>query len=484
MISKLPVLSLATGLAVAVAAQAQDAAPLSAIDWLSDSVAIPVALPAVPSHPTEPPVASDARPDEVTVIPLEELNEDAVGLFPAASRGLPTDLWSGSGSDVLAISRAPHLKATQDLLHDLFAAEAKAPAGQSENAFLLARIDALINVGALSTARALLDLSGREEPRSFRRWFDIALLTGQENGACSAMRRLPQVTPTYPARVFCLARSGDWRAAALTLETGTSLGVIGKAEAERLRLFLDPEAGPAMLPPPATPSPLDFAIHAATGEPLRSTDLPIAFAHADLRPMNGWKARLDAGERLARAGAIPTARLWDIYHESRPAASGGVWDRVAAVQTLDTAIEEQDADAIEMALPKAWEAMNEAGLAPQLAERHAAALNNLGLDMAADGVAGKLGGLLGIAALSWPETDLGEAIRAGLETTEISASDRAMIDEGRIGEVALAAIARLDEGVEGNLDAIRAGLSLLREAGLEDRAETAARELAILGPGT
>ncbi len=503
MVNRLPALALAIGLATTVAARAQEGAPLSAIDWLSNSVAIPAALPAEPARPAEPPVADNALPGDVTVRSLDVPPVDEVGLFSAASRGLPEDLWSRSTfhdvAGALSAARIPKLDATQILLHDLLSVRADPPVGAAAgDGFLLARVDALMDAGDLAAARSLLDLAGRTEPRNFRRWFDISLLTGQENGACSAMRRLPQVTPTYPARVFCLARGGDWRAAALTLESGTSLGVIDPAEAERLRLFLDDQADPATLPPPSTPSPLDFAIYAAIGEPLRTARLPLAFSHADLRPINGWKTRLDAAERLARAGAIPVDRLWDIYHEREPAASGGLWDRVDAVQRLDAAIEADDAALIGAALPEAWTEMLAAGLAPALARRHAAALREPSLWTEAPEVAAEMRALSDPGAAPTPlppfmtaigrddapeATDLELAIANGLGTAEIDATGRALLDEGRIGEAALHAIALLEDGAEGNLDAVRDGLALLRAAKLEDRARAAAVELTILGPG-
>ena len=63
------------------------------------------------------------------------------------------------------------------------------------------------------------------EPEPFRRWFDIALLIGREDRACDIMLETPQIAPTFPARIFCLARSGDWNAAALSLRTGETLGL-------------------------------------------------------------------------------------------------------------------------------------------------------------------------------------------------------------------------------------------------------------------
>ncbi|MBJ3762869.1 hypothetical protein ILP92_08940 [Maribius pontilimi] len=486
-------------------ATAQGGAPLSAIDWLSDSVALPAAMP-IPEAPSapEPPVTDNALPEAITVTRLEDLDAAPPGLFPAAARDLPQAPWSATELSELQARmgtlRPPHLATTQDLLHDLLAAQTDWP-GSPDDAQLafLARIDGLLAVGAVDPARTLLDLAGREKPRNFRRWFDIALLTGQENAGCSAMRRLPEITPTYTARVFCLARGGDWPAAALTLETATSLDVIDAAAAERLRLFLDDLADTPTLPPPSRPTPLDFAIYGAVGEPLRTASLPLAFAHADLRPITGWKARIEAAERLTRAGAIPARRLWEVYGERLPAASGGVWDRVDAVQRLDRALETGDPGAVSSALPLAWAALRDADLGQALARQHAGALGRLPLTGDASRIAAEMALIDGrdpvsplppfLTALhdasaldTVAETPLQVAIADGLNTEDMPAASVAMIDEGRIGIALLDAIDLLDQGATGNLDALRHGLALMRAAGQPERARRAAIEIAILEP--
>jgi hypothetical protein len=52
----------------------------------------------------------------------------------------------------------------------------------------------------------------------------------------------------------------------------------------------------------------------------------------------GWHAQLEAAERLTRSGAIEPQQWFAIYTSRVPSASGGVWDRVAAVQALDAAL--------------------------------------------------------------------------------------------------------------------------------------------------
>jgi len=83
---------------------AQDTAPMSAIDWLSDSVAESEA----PETTTEePPVSTGASSPSVTVTPLGETGTLLVGLLPSTVTGLPRDLWSHSDpATLIALTQA------------------------------------------------------------------------------------------------------------------------------------------------------------------------------------------------------------------------------------------------------------------------------------------------------------------------------------------------------------------------------------------
>jgi CheY-like chemotaxis protein len=236
----------------------------------------------------------------------------------------------------------------------LMLAKADPPADSGgRGTLLLARTDALLEAGALDQAAALLDDAGSLQPELFRRRFDIALLTGTEDLGCVQMRENPQLAPTFPARIFCLARSGDWNAAALTLRTAQALGFVTPEEDALLSRFLDPELddGDFPLSRPAKPTPLVWRMLEAVGEPLPTNTLPLAFAQAELRDTAGWKSQIEAAERLARTGAVDPDRLLGLYMDRKPAASGGVWDRVAGVQALDAALAAQDVQAVAGVLP-------------------------------------------------------------------------------------------------------------------------------------
>ena len=312
--------------------------PLSAIDWLSLSVE---------PNPRvfEPPISNGASAPQITVTPLARPSKDLFGLLPESVTGLPRSVWSGSDEETLVAllqaERIESLPAIQDFLKVLILAEADPPRNASPSGTLfLARVDRLLDMGAIEPAQALIEQAEPDTAPLFRRWFDVALLTGTENPACDVMAQKPSIAPTYAAHIFCLARNGDWATAALTLNTHRVLGDVTEAEELLLTRFLDPEIfdGEPPLDAPERISPLMFRMHEAIGEGLITANLPLAFAHADLRPTVGWKSQLEAAERLARFGAVSENVLQGFYTAHTPAASGGVWDRARAVQQFDRAM--------------------------------------------------------------------------------------------------------------------------------------------------
>ena len=471
--------------------------PLSAIDWLSDSVADPgeVTLP-----------RGSLAPGPITVAPIDAPEADAAGLLPPSVTGFPKDLWGPStAQDAMArLEAVPRdlSPALSQLLTTLLLAEAKAPRGsQDGEALFLTRVDRLLDMGALDRAGALLERAGVTTPERFRRHFDIALLEGREQAACDTLRLHPEIAPTYAARIFCLARNGDWNAAALTLETATSLGILSPEEDLLLARFLDPEILPDDSLPPVPETPLTFRMREAIGEPVPSTTLPLAFAWADFRPTRGWKAQLQAAERLARAGALNPNQFFGLYLRRAPSASGGVWERVADVQALDTALSVGDRAAVARALPEAWETLRAAGLQHALADQYGEELARLKFD----GKAGEIALALGLLSPAYEtvanSTNEGDAfvlaLARGIPETALATSPAAvvvrdgflaeapptaialMLAQGRVGEAILRAITQFSEGAEGELDGVSDAIATLRALGLETAARRASLELLL-----
>jgi hypothetical protein len=500
---------------VAAPLGAQEAgAPLSAIDWLSHSVEPAPPPPPPPEEPPpappEAPVSEDATAPSVSVSALDSA-ASAPGVLPPEVTGLPPTLWSASEEDVLValIGALPSemLPALQDLIVTLMLAEAAPPADAApQGPLFLARVDRLLAMGEVEAAQSLLESANLMDREVFRRWFDATLLTGTEGEACEMLRSHPSLAPTLEARVFCLARNGDWETAALTLGTARALGDVSAEDDALLSRFLDPEFAEteAEIGPPVRPTPLDYRLLEAVGTLMPTDGLPLAYANLDLRPVVAWRAQIEAAERLARRGALSENVLLAVYTARAPAASGGVWDRAAAVQKLDRALSQGDTAGVAALLPEVWTIMEGAGLAVPFARLFGEALADLDLADEAAALARKAG-LLSRAAPQvarakpapdargaiWDAVATGDAAGAAPQDSQSAAlldgfaasppdEAAALLAAGRTGEALLRAILAFGEGTDGDLRALSGAVATLRAAGQEAAARQAALEYLIL----
>lgn len=472
-----------SGLSRSGAVAAQDD-PLSAIPWLS--------------LPSEAPARRGAV-ETVEVGPLAG-GDAVVGLVPAQLAGLAQDTWTGSepGRLVASLGALPvHAPpALQDVARALMLAELPAPGG---SAVLRARVDALVARGAVDAAGALLDLSGHD-PATFQRRFDLALLAGDDDAVCAAFRADPSLLSDPAARAWCLMRGGDWAAAWLTAETGRATARLDPEAAEIAFRFLDPDLFEGAPPPdaPARMTPVLYRMLDGIGETPPSRGLGLAYATADLRPTMGWKARVEAGERLARAGTLDPNALLDLYTQGRPSASGGVWDRAAAVQALEAAL--ASGEDVEAAARVVLERLGPNGLAVPVAKGLADGLRRAVRDGHGGDAAMRLALLSGdgagaaaVAARAPEDPALSRAAavaRGGVpEATGDAFADAVltglrappppritrMIAQGRMGEALLDVVESLAEGRHADPGAVADGLATLRAAGQGE----AARRLAV-----
>ena len=487
------------------AASAQAEAPLSIIDWLeTDEGETGLSAPTVTETALQP---------EIDVQPLEA-PPSAIGLVPPSVTGLPLDIWQGSEASTLArrIEAAPvegHT-ALQSLLFALLLAEALPPQDEDANQpLLLARIDKLLDLGALDPAIALVEEADPlSHPALFQRWADMAFLTGTENDVCRVLARAPHLAPDRETLIFCTARRGDPNRATLLFDASLALGDLDPAVAPALDRFLHPEffEEAVPLPQPRAPSPLTYRLFEAIGERLPTAPLPRRFAATDLRDIAGWKAQLEAAERLARTGAISSNTFLGLYTDRQPAASGGVWDRVAALQRFETALNTGSADAVSKTLPDAWMRMKEARLTPPFADLFAERLTQidlpaspartLALEMAllspdyetlARGYSGQTDAERFWLALSQgaPEdvpatTALAQAVADGFVAQPALPPE---LSRDRLGEAILRAIVLFDQGADGNLADLSEAITIFRALGLEDVARRASLEVLISKEG-
>ncbi|QBF31665.1 hypothetical protein [Thalassococcus sp. S3] len=484
--------------------------PLSVIDWLSENP--PVVGPPVIA-PNEPPVSDSAKRPEITVRTLDAARSP-IGLVPPSVTGLPQTLWRGSETEVLTrlISNAPVSRspAMQTLLYTLILSEAAPlPTVRADEAVLLARIDRLIQLGAIDPAQSLIEQAGADRNAEvFRRAFETALLIGSEDKRCETLLDQPHLSPGLDAQIFCTARAGDLTAASVMFDGARALGMMPADTTDALDRFLYPEVfeEAAPLPVPNDPDPLLFRLFEAIGEPLPSAPLPRAFAAADLRDLAGWKAQLEAAERLARTGALSTNRLLGLYTARLPAASGGVWDRVEALQRFETALRTRSPTAVSRTLRQAWRAMKEASLEVPFAALFAEPLSNVrlndpdlarlqlriallspGYETAANRIASAgpesafwAGLAQGQPESAPPPTAQAEAIALAFEPDPELPDN---LSAETLGETILRLMVLFDRGVGGNMQDLTEAIAGFRALGLEDTARRASLQALLLERG-
>ncbi|MBP7002622.1 hypothetical protein [Amaricoccus sp.] len=511
--------ALAAALALATATTTAAAQPRSAIPWLSDSVEL--SIPALP--PPRPKPAAGPGAGAITVTPLDPVSRDAVGLLKPDASGLPRRLWGGATADEVRALLIEHPDAgppaARALFRRLLLAEADPPAGAGPGSeVLLTRLDRLLELGALDEAEGLILAAGPETPELFRRWFDVGLLTQRAQPQCEALRLNPALSPTLPARVFCLARGGDWNAAEITLTLGQGVGAISPEQEALLARFLDPQLFEED-PEPPLPRPLtalDFTLREAVGLSRPPGQLPLAFLWTDLTEHTPMRMRVEAAERLVLAGSAGPDALLDAYRSGAPAASGGIWDRAAAAQALDAALAAGAPEKIADALAAADAALSARGLRVALATAYAPALAALdpaslpepargkvveilllgGESGAAARVAGpapdpRTAALLAIAGVGAPPPSLPDdprlaAALAGLAdrppADERETRLAAEVADGAAGTAIVEALALAAPGPAIDPASLTAALFALRAAGQTDSARAIALQ-ALLLPG-
>ncbi len=352
--------------------------PLSAIDWFRQNLNEKVE--SAPEEETQQGVETT----EIAVSILAPATPDSVGLISSAVSGFAPTIWTHSNSEdlgsVLSDLSVPRVPALSILLTRLMLTEAEGPQGPSGD-FLKARVDMLRRLGDVEPALALLERADPEaDSELFNQWADLKLLHGEDRELCDRLASKPDLTPGYDYMVYCLSRSGDWPTAATTLLAAEVLGELEPEMVLLLTRYLDPELfeGSAVeFRPDGRITPLQFRLMEGVGEPWPTSTLPLAYAHSDLRGFVGWRAQITAAERLARTGAVSENHLLGIYTANQPSASGGVWDRVASVQTLETSIDQDDVEGMELALEVAWSTFDDVGLRFVLANLYGDQLVNV-----------------------------------------------------------------------------------------------------------
>ena len=503
-----------------VVTSALSQAPLSAIDWLSDSI----------KDPPEFQIPTDTAPlvapliQEISVKKgLTPVSPDAIGLLSPALTGFSAGLWgdmlAGDIADLLTNFPNEGTPEARSLFRRILLAQANPAPNDIQNGLVLqARVARLLDIGALDAAEALITLAPATNPQIFKQKFEIAILTNRTRDVCEILKTTPAISDDLSARVFCLARSGDWNAAAITLSLGAGIGAIDPAREEMLIRFLDPELFEGE-PDPAAPNPLgimDFVLREAVLLPRPTGLLPLPYLYRDIGTRAPLRAKLEASERLVMAGSLPSNLLFAAYREGKAASSGGVWGRANSVQTLDKAMSEGNAADISRAISATYTEFSEARLLTALAEEYAEALSELAYSPEFTDAKLPILDLLhlvNISNISWAESAVldekrrlalaivtqapliidpaGSAMQKSivnglsgpLPDSPTAARLLNMLEENQQGQAILASLRLLSSGALADPEGVRTGLYVLVAAGQSAAARRIAVQILLLPVG-
>ena len=231
------------------------------------------------------------------------------------------------------------------------------------------RVQALIERGAVQAAYSLLGQAQIQSQEGFALFAETALLTGNVERMCRQLNLSRHLSDNEALKVYCQARFGSWNTAELNFFTLDTLGAFPPTLSSLLAVDLDPELADSLGLPNVEPNQLtalEFQLRAGAGQPVPTQGLPLKFVPSDLSPSSGWKTQIEAAERLGAVGSLPAAQLLERYKSGQPSASGGVWDRVNAVQNLDLTLADPIIDPSDELLAF-WTLMRARSLAAPLA---------------------------------------------------------------------------------------------------------------------
>jgi len=444
---------------------------------------------------------------EIESEPILGINIDAVGLIPSGVSGFPKNLWGISRLDVIQskISNIQNslVPAALELFYVLLLAEANPTWDSSgKGELFLARVDKLIEFGALEQANELMNRSGGKGKELDIRRFDIALLTNTEHIPCSGIRNKTIEVPSYMHQIYCFVRLGEWKNAELVFEAAKTIGDFTSQEEQIVTIFLFPELALSIANQEFEQlTPLLFRMLKDSGFYIHDQDIKPSLAYHLKDSSPEWKSRIESLEKLVRSNSKPFGSLLVAYNESKPSSTDGLWTRVRLIQALENAIVTQDTIEIKELFLKGYFLMEQEGLSvnyseyfipriiPHIVEfgrvvpgHYSPAIlfpflpEDLGIMSPSNREENFLFSLRGgDLANAIPSTPLQQGIVSGLTETDLEDDLVVMANQGRFGEAVLDILAILQDASHTSPNEIRRALAGLTALGLEEMA----REISI-----
>ena len=318
---------------------------MSAIDWLAKKINDP---PVFYTYPSEIDENSNI---EIEKMVLPNISKNSIGIYPSIKIGINSDIWKNNNeieiSTILKKIRISDLYYLNRLLKRILLIESDPPiiaVGEkfSGTIFLRQRILKLIQMGALDDAEALiLDSEPTFDPNLTDLWSEISFLTYRFERFCKAILNGYHNSLEPAHKIICLARSGDWNAAALSLATFSSINEIDSDHEKLLINYLDHEAELEIINKDKCEEDKSVIIYLCNFSNI-NTRIPsygVKFLYNNLGRGKSIRSRIVASEELVKSGALNPNILFSTYKIKQPSTSGGVWARAKLVQELDRIIQ-------------------------------------------------------------------------------------------------------------------------------------------------
>ena len=319
--------------------------PMSAIDWLAKKINDP---PVFYTYPSEIDENSNI---EIEKMVLPNISKNSIGIYPSIKIGINSDIWKNNNeieiSTILKKIRISDLYYLNRLLKRILLIETDPPIIAvdekfSGTIFLRQRILKLIQMGALDDAEALiLDAEPTFDPNLTDLWSEISFLTYRFERFCKAILNGYHNSLEPAHKIICLARSGDWNAAALSLATFSSINEIDSDHEKLLINYLDHEAELEIINKDKCEEDKSVIIYLCNFSNI-TTQIPnygVKFLYNNLGRGKSIRSRIVASEELVKSGALNPNILFSTYKIKQPSTSGGVWARAKLVQELDRIIQ-------------------------------------------------------------------------------------------------------------------------------------------------
>ena len=315
--------------------------PMSTIEWLAEKINDP------PVFYTNPSPNFDIIDNDIKKVNLPNISKNSIGIFPSIKIGINSDVWKNSNefeiSNLLEKIDIGDLYYLNRLLKRVLLIEADPPIiviGKefSGTYFLRARILKLIQMGALDEAETLLlDAKPNIDTSLVDLWSKISFLTLRFDNFCKSVLKSYH-SLIHPAhKIICLARSGDWNAAALSLATYSSIKEIESDYEKLLINFLDHEAELEIIDEAFCNKDKPILVYLCDFSNISKQDkqIDVKYLYNDLGRGKSIRSRIIASEELVKSGALNPGILFSTYKVKQPSTSGGVWARVKQVQELE-----------------------------------------------------------------------------------------------------------------------------------------------------